>query len=561
MYIKHIMPIISYGKYSKTFLNFFSETTVNPDVLNYINILKKKWTLKSESLLQAIDESLDKCKNHGIYYLLLSDKLSVLMTLGDKAETISLYKQLKKEFQKIPLEYRKMIGQSLYMAKTFHTGNDLKKFRRWSTQHTEDEMGLAVNLNAKARAFLKKGQCKQACDGFFDVSELALKYPHPTFILSGLNNASWYIRHQNLEVSHERAKKLAFHCGYWFDSPAVLMNYFDTLLIISQMSKDYTFFFGIAEMIRYYYQKMLLIEPECDKKYHDTIQIVKKFHQLVYNTGNRVDEIGNAKGLQTFLNDRITIPNRFARENDISHTSLYRIMKGQKKNVKIETLKGIFSALDVTYSFENPKCINHILFFINEESYLINNWKKVVHLSAYKLKTLILKTYMTLTILSDINLSELFKLIETSRRQLFDYIMLKPERITFISQTIRLAFDNESVNPYYKARYELANILFSEMSRMRHITPLFRLYTASNSREENELLSVYFRQYVRYTTTAWRFDVEEVMSERYSDPDYKKIAQFCRKINISEMYGYLCTWYFEESDRNCLIELITNLKN
>ena len=75
------------------------------------------------------------------------------------------------------------------------------------------------------------------------------------------------------------------------------------------------------------------------------------------------------------------------------------------------------------------------------------------------------------------------------------------------------------------------------------------------STEKLEQLNVYFRQYVRYSTTPWRFDVEDVLSERFSDPNYVNISRFCKKINISEMFGYLCTWEFEEEERKSFLKM------
>jgi hypothetical protein len=95
------------------------------------------------------------------------------------------------------------------------------------------------------------------------------------------------------------------------------------------------------------------------------------------------------------------------------------------------------------------------------------------------------------------------------------------------------------------------------MDKMRHITPLFRLYASIDSTSDHEQLNVYFRQYVRYLTTPWRFDVEEVMSERFSDPEYKKMLRFSKKTNLNEMYTYLCLWYYEGETRERLFDFLT----
>jgi len=92
---------------------------------------------------------------------------------------------------------------------------------------------------------------------------------------------------------------------------------------------------------------------------------------------------------------------------------------------------------------------------------------------------------------------------------------------------------------------------------MRHITPLFRLYASIGSTLDHEQLNVYFRQYVRYSTTPWRFDVEEVMSERFSDPDYKKMLRFSKRTHLNEMYTYLCLWYYKGETRERVFDFLS----
>ncbi|HOO34407.1 MAG TPA: hypothetical protein PLB99_14835 [Thermotogota bacterium] len=50
------------------------------------------------------------------------------------------------------------------------------------------------------------------------------------------------------------------------------------------------------------------------------------------------------------------------------------------------------------------------------------------------------------------------------------------------------------------------------------------------------------------------------MSERFSDPDYKKVSRFYKKVNLSQLFGYLCTFEFEGEERTWLIGIITGEK-
>jgi len=116
--------------------------------------------------------------------------------------------------------------------------------------------------------------------------------------------------------------------------------------------------------------------------------------------------------------------------------------------------------------------------------------------------------------------------------------------------------ESEDINPFYKARLDLVNIFFDEIEKTRDITPLVKIYSKVKTTEELEILNIYFRQYVRYSTTPWRFDVENILEDRASDCEYKKIISFCKRINISDIYGYISTWNFEITEREKLLRLL-----
>ena len=156
LYVKHILPIIAYGKYSKTFIHYFSEKNTNSDLSVYFNILKKRWLFKSTKLLTEIEAALKNCKNQGVYYLLLSNKLAVLKSMNQEKQMKPVYDNLKKEFENIPAPFRKLIAQTLSSIKASKQGNDLKELRKWSEIHLEDEMGMALKLNAEARTLVKE---------------------------------------------------------------------------------------------------------------------------------------------------------------------------------------------------------------------------------------------------------------------------------------------------------------------------------------------------------------------------------------------------------------------
>jgi hypothetical protein len=130
------------------------------------------------------------------------------------------------------------------------------------------------------------------------------------------------------------------------------------------------------------------------------------------------------------------------------------------------------------------------------------------------------------------------------------------ERIRFFNRCVNFeCSEGNSIYPFYGAHLDLLNKLYEELWEPG-FSRLLNLYSSTHSIEDIERLNIYFRQYVRFSSTDWRFDVEETLSERFPDPDYERIVAFCQRITISELYGYLCTWSFENEKREKLLEVL-----
>ncbi len=110
-------------------------------------------------------------------------------------------------------------------------------------------------------------------------------------------------------------------------------------------------------------------------------------------------------------------------------------------------------------------------------------------------------------------------------------------------------------NGFYRGRSELFDKIVEILCKEENLERMISLYSALKSDGEIELINRYFREYARYSTTEWDFDAEKVLEKRFTDPNYCKIAAFCERSNMSELHGYLCTWFFEENDRYALLNI------
>ena len=134
------------------------------------------------------------------------------------------------------------------------------------------------------------------------------------------------------------------------------------------LNVDYESFYAFATLYEDCYERYAKPFEWNRQTYRSGIQSVRR-EALVHkkNTLKR-DEIANGKALRYFLREQIGKPNTFAGKHGISHASLYRILNGERKKIKIQTLKRIVKALKLDYSFKHPRDINYVLWVLNEEA-------------------------------------------------------------------------------------------------------------------------------------------------------------------------------------------------
>ena len=557
MKISDVIQIINYGKYARMFVNYLIHTEKDVDLLRYLKLLKCRWIIKNETLIERAKSDLSEIKNKGLHSLIKIIILDASEIVGDKSLNRKYYIDLKQNFKYVPPPCRNMVGKAIKSNMAFVSKDTNKDFRMWSEIYKEDDTDMAVLLNASATREVNEENFKEAVKLFREVHKYALKHPHPTFTISGANNVVWFSYKAKSKNYCDDVDRLLYDCGYFFEKENAVINAFDTSLTVLKAHKD-TIYFEVAEIMLILYERLLKIEPGYKKRFVQTIKYAKALLPSTLKSKNKKNDVKNTHALQVFLRENIVQVNQFAKTKGVSKTVLYDILKGKRESISIKMMKKIVKALAFDEkSFDYPRTINLIIQMVKEEESFEENRNKVSDLSTYELKVMFLKGFMTLVSLEGIDLPKLFKLADKGIEKVFKFISGEPKLIAFFNRCMQFVFKPETVTPYYKARLDLVNQLFSEMDDIQSVTALINLYVDVESIADFEKLNRYFRQYARYSTTPWRFDVEDVLSERFFAPDYEKIACFCREVNISEMIGYLCTWEFVGEEHERLIEILT----
>ncbi len=279
MNVNELIPIISYGNYTRPILEYLEEYCSDEEIVIYIILLKKSWVIRSEDVLKEIEKMAEKIRNKGLYFLLLSDKLDILLTLKNETEFRKLYKSLRKNYNKIPPSVRNIIGNGLKANKTYFS--DINETRIWGEGYVQDNADIAIEYNIKGRKLLNEGKKTEASMEFVKSFEYALKYPHPTFIFTGLNRSVWYLKEEDKEKSLRLSKMLEYYCGYLSDDSYILIAKLDTIITVLKINNDGSYY-ETAEIMLFYYELLLKKAPEYEKRYAKTIGKAKKLTKNFY---------------------------------------------------------------------------------------------------------------------------------------------------------------------------------------------------------------------------------------------------------------------------------------
>jgi len=557
MNVNELILIISYGNYARPILEYLENLCSDKEIVIYITLLKKSWVIRSEDVLQEIEKIMNKINNKGLYFLLLSDKLDILLSLKNETAFKKLYKSLRKNYNKIPPSVRNIIGNGLKANKTYFS--DINETRIWGEGYVQDNADIAIEYNIKGRKLLNKGKKTEASMEFVKSFEYALKYPHSTLIFTGLNRSVWYLKEEDKEKSLHLSKTLEYYCGYLSDDSYILIAKLDTIITVLKINNDDSYY-KTAEIMLFYYELLLKKAPEYEKRYAKKIEKAKKLTKHFYvKPYEKKLKIKNNKNIQNYFNKQIEKPNSFCKEFGFSSQTIYSILNGNAKNIAKSTIRKLIEALELKLNFSNPREINYEILWMKEEKNFEDNFKVFHDISVFELKKSILKTYMSLIVCEGINISEILNLADKSVFELHEYAKSNERTVIFFNRIFNVGI------PFYNGRQDLIEKMFERMDfegdGERHVEVLIDIYKkigASKKNKECELLNLFFRNYARYDIE-WNFDVKEIMKDRKFDENYEIIEQFCNHINLPSIYGYISYWCFEKDCRNEFIDLIKKL--
>jgi DNA-binding Xre family transcriptional regulator len=485
--------LFKYGNFSKPFLNLILEEKLPREWYYYFVAQKYKWSQDYDLALQYVDKALELFKdNLTLHYILLSDKVNFLRFLGDKSAEVIL-EDIRKNFSKVPILARKIIAPILYdyYLKRSYEGRS-SKIRFWSKEYLKDPSTYIFILWNRANMEIRENNIRTAIKLYFEGAKKALEIPHPTGILSNLNNASWYLKDIHPIFSLNISKKACYYLGYFREDMEGRFYILDTLLEIQKIVKDEDMW-ETVEMICLLYDDLPEKGGWGTKEHYKNLFDFCNAKRINFD----ISSYENTKEIRDYLIN-IGKDKKLYELSDflgISKPNLSKILKGWTFKIRSETIRSIIERINLKVDYINdpyPIVNEYVKLKINTE-FLLNK-EKLKEISKEERKILFMSTYMSLIkrdrYKSNINLKELFLLFVND----IDLFIQKAEKNMFI-----MWFTNKIIgktHPLLEGRKDLAVKFFRVLPIKKRNK--FIDYYLNLDEKDRILIEEFIRNYVRY---------------------------------------------------------------
>jgi tetratricopeptide (TPR) repeat protein len=188
MTLQSLVKIINYGQFSRPFLNYIVDNLENvstkqcEEIIDYIDVLKLKWDEKYEEALEKIEEGIKGLSKGGLYYLFLEQKMIILKRLNDVKEVEVIYKELRDNFEKIPIYVRGLVVESLRNIRElyYESNESMEKIRYWSEVYENNPVDKGFIFMADAREKKNEGKYEEATQLNIKAFKILKDVPHPS---------------------------------------------------------------------------------------------------------------------------------------------------------------------------------------------------------------------------------------------------------------------------------------------------------------------------------------------------------------------------------------------
>ncbi|MGB4722592.1 MAG: hypothetical protein WBH84_03100, partial [Defluviitoga tunisiensis] len=318
MTLQSLVKIITYGQFSRPFLNY---------IVDYLK-----------------NESTKGLSKGGLYYLFLEQKLIILNRLKDVKEVEVIYKELRDNFGNIPQYVRGLVVESLRnIRELYYDSNEsMEKIRYWSEAYENNPVNKGFILMADAREKKNEEKYVEATQLNIQAFKTLKDVPHPSGMVGALNNISWWLKDVDKNISLNFTLPLGFYLSYYFDDDNYkVFNSLDTIFQVQKNNND-----PMMYETAFIFSKCL---SKVDKERYNILkkQCGESINQLKYFVCNLENHYYlNTKTLRNFLKQEIEKEQVSIKELNISKRTLSDFLSGKRKYFQPNTLRNIINNLE-----------------------------------------------------------------------------------------------------------------------------------------------------------------------------------------------------------------------
>ncbi|PNR89059.1 hypothetical protein X925_04130 [Petrotoga sp. 9T1HF07.CasAA.8.2] len=569
MTLQSLVKIITYGQFSRPFLNYIVDylknesTKQHEEFIDYIDVLKLKWDAKYEEALEKIEEGIKGLSKGGLYYLFLEQKLIILKRLKDVKEVEVIYKELRDNFGNIPQYVRGLVVESLRnIRELYYDSNEsMEKIRHWSEAYENNPVNKGFILMADAREKKNEEKYVEATQLNIQAFKTLKDVPHPSGIVQALNNISWWLKDVDKNISLNFTLPLGFYLGYYFDDDNFnVFNSLDTIFQVQKESNDpmmyETAFIFSKVFSKLDYEKRQIIW----KDYTNTIYEVRRFVINIKKGNHR-----NTKTLRNFLKQEIEKEQVSIKELNISKRTLNDFLSGITKQIKSNTLRNIIDNLEFEINSSLAIPIIKELKKKDIDKKFEENFYKFMRLEVEKQLSEFFTSYLVHYYKQEVKLERVIKDIESGSlikgrcdyytRELINSIFEKPLQIDIDSLLTtnqeQKTYTNKDItfkeHTFYSARKILVKRFMKDLNKI-HLQEFIEKYIKADSKQK-DMIERYIMNYGRYD------EIKNIPKElRPRVP--KEINVFVKKYTLKRRPSAISFYVFEGKEREELVETL-----
>ncbi|QTA37365.1 hypothetical protein JYK00_06380 [Thermosipho ferrireducens] len=213
-----LKAVFKYGAFSLPVVNYFLENPSSNIWCSFSLVLKYVWKGDFNKALREIDRCLRKCNSNTVRYLLLANKLFFSKSVGN-VDT-QLYRYLKRELPKMSKRARNSVVNILINIEASGL-EPARNVRLWGNRCELDDATLAFLHLAQARKYVNPGKLSATVHHYIQAYRLSRTIPHPSGIVSSLNDLAWDIKDVvNGKIQMDKKRKIKMHKNVhkWYPS-------------------------------------------------------------------------------------------------------------------------------------------------------------------------------------------------------------------------------------------------------------------------------------------------------------------------------------------------------